>query len=123
MNPNDLIPPHGSISNNLNSHDNTHEVWANRNPQLVLGCAVQPFFEENIVWLGKGPATRNDIVDDFVTMRALNSIFATLNSIVDDIVTCGMALSRIVSNLIKPVLAIPFGLLISAIYSCCTEYK
>ena len=37
------------------------------------------------------PATRNDIVDDFVTMRALDAIFATLKAIVDDIVTCGMA--------------------------------
>ena len=43
-----------------------------------------------------GYATRNDIVDDFVTMRALDAIFVTLKSIVDDeivddIVTCGIA--------------------------------
>ena len=47
----------------------------------------------------KGYATRNDIVDDFVTMRALDAIFATLKSIVDyeivyDIVTCGIAFRR-----------------------------
>ena len=46
----------------------------------------------------KGYATRNDIVEDFVTMLALDAIFATLksivdNEIVDDIVTCGRALS------------------------------
>ncbi len=38
----------------------------------------------------KGPASRNDIVDDFVTMLALDAIFAALKAIVDDIVTCGM---------------------------------
>ena len=40
------------------------------------------------LWLDpKGPATRNDIVDD---ARA-DAIFATLKTIVNDIVTCGRA--------------------------------
>ena len=43
-----------------------------------------------------GYATRKDFVDDFVMMRALDAIFATLNlivddKIIDDIVTCGIA--------------------------------
>ena len=47
----------------------------------------------------KGPATRNDIVDYFVTMLVLDAIFATLKSIVDDIFddidTCGMAFTPV----------------------------
>ena len=41
----------------------------------------------------KGPAIRNDIVNDFVDDARADAIFATLKSIVDDIVTCGMALT------------------------------
>ena len=41
-----------------------------------------------------GPATRNDIVDDFVTMRALDAIFATLKAIVDDRYVWHRPLSR-----------------------------
>ena len=47
--------------------------------------------------------THNDIVNDFVTMHALDAIFATLKSIVDDIVTCGMmALSRVTKIVWQP---------------------
>ena len=38
----------------------------------------------NSVFLTKGPATRNDFVNDIVNDRALYAIFATLKAIVDD---------------------------------------
>ena len=55
----------------------------------------------------KGCATRNDIGDDFVTMRALDAIFAMLKSIVDDfilddIVTCGIALRHAKLSSVSP---------------------
>ena len=39
----------------------------------------------------KGPATRNDFVNDIVDDTRADAIFAPLKSIVDDIVTCGRA--------------------------------
>ena len=38
----------------------------------------------NIIYRCKGPATRNDFVNDIVNDRALDAIFATLKAIVDD---------------------------------------
>ena len=43
----------------------------------------------------KGPATRNDFVNDIVNDARADAIFATLKAIVDDIVTCGMALKAV----------------------------
>ena len=48
-----------------------------------------------VKWNGcysKGPATRNDFVNDIVDDARADAIFATLKTIVDDIVTCGRAL-------------------------------
>ena len=42
----------------------------------------------------KGPATRNDLVNDIVDDARADAIFATLKTIVDDIVTCGRALTQ-----------------------------
>ena len=53
----------------------------------------RPAFQINLSI--KGYAIRNDFVDDFAMMRALDAIFATLKSIVEDIVTCGIALRHL----------------------------
>ena len=46
----------------------------------------------------KGPATRNDFVNDIVNDARADAILATLKAIVDDIVTCGMAFSELRGN-------------------------
>ena len=50
--------------------------------------------------MSKGPATRNDFVNDIVDDARADAIFATLKTIVDDIVdyivTCGRAFSVVI---------------------------
>ena len=43
----------------------------------------------------KGPATRNDFVNDIVDDAHADAIFATLKTIVDDIVTDGRAFRKV----------------------------
>ena len=45
---------------------------------------IRFFFKTFIITKNKGPATRNDIVNDFVDDARADAIFATLKSIVDD---------------------------------------
>ena len=51
----------------------------------ILSNPILTFLTKNwfvfLARLSKGPATRNDIVDDFVTIRVLDAIFAMLKSI------------------------------------------
>ena len=63
--------------------------------------------------MSKGPATRNDFVNDIVDDARANAIFATLKTIVDDIVddivTCGRGLIRSFLNISVNMVCLSFN--------------
>ncbi len=60
-------------------------------------------WQHNVWELYKGPATRNDFVNDIVNDARADAIFATLKAIVDDeksTISCGMDLSLSEANIV-----------------------